>query len=702
MSSEKHPNLQLHKWAPTDYVRREEWNENFGIIDDKIGILNRKIDHVWVDVVEDFGADPTGATDSTIAIQNAIESVTSGTIYFPEGTYLISSTIWIHSNIRLKGAGGRTKKSIIKRANGAWWHALAAGVYTGGGLKSDLQPGLNSYLRYRLNGDYYSYNNQGENIIIEGLFIDGNSQNAGTPPVAANNYTPETTNTTPSADRGSNIWIIGVDTVILDDVWSYNASNDGAFIGVCKNVFVTNSKFSDNNLVNPTGQPTLNGLTIAGSLNDTTYTYDDKMNNNYNDSLVVHNCIFENNKDLGVAFQTRSDIAGGSNVTNNGIISSCTAANNSGAGIGAESYFNIFHIENCIIFNNYKGITMLNAPKKVIITGNTIMNNTFRGILVDGANNLVISNNIFRNNTNPCIDYYDSAALSPNAMIDIKDNQIILESFKENDDIIVKLNATSSTSNNAVIRFENNGVRCLDKTTDVSAYTFTPRSQCGIFVGNRGTFIAKNNHFENLVGYAISVDALVNPIFIENNTIIDVIRGTDDGSGITRDAIFFGASNNPRIGKVSHNYIIFNNTAKSGSGINVTGNPIMVDFLWNTCIVGTSYGTAVRNWGGASNMTKARLIGNTDATDTTNNNTVIQIGQLKLLVDSDFNLRSTIYGVTSKDFGDRFIKNLIGPTSNRPTTGLYAGMMYFDTTLNKPIFRNNTNTAWVDATGATV
>jgi hypothetical protein len=43
MSSEKHPNLQLHKWAPTDYVKREEWNENFGIIDDKIGILNNRM-----------------------------------------------------------------------------------------------------------------------------------------------------------------------------------------------------------------------------------------------------------------------------------------------------------------------------------------------------------------------------------------------------------------------------------------------------------------------------------------------------------------------------------------------------------------------------------------------------------------------------------------------------------------------------------
>jgi hypothetical protein len=46
MSSEKHPNLQLHKWAPTDYVKREEWNENFGIIDDEIGNLLKNAETV--------------------------------------------------------------------------------------------------------------------------------------------------------------------------------------------------------------------------------------------------------------------------------------------------------------------------------------------------------------------------------------------------------------------------------------------------------------------------------------------------------------------------------------------------------------------------------------------------------------------------------------------------------------------------------
>lgn len=40
-----------------------------------------------------------------------------------------------------------------------------------------------------------------------------------------------------------------------------------------------------------------------------------------------------------------------------------------------------------------------------------------------------------------------------------------------------------------------------------------------------------------------------------------------------------------------------------------------------------------------------------------------------------------------------------GSTSNRPTTGLSTGLMFFDTTLNKPIWRNAANSGWVDATG---
>lgn len=41
-------------------------------------------------------------------------------------------------------------------------------------------------------------------------------------------------------------------------------------------------------------------------------------------------------------------------------------------------------------------------------------------------------------------------------------------------------------------------------------------------------------------------------------------------------------------------------------------------------------------------------------------------------------------------------------TALRPTVGLIAGYMHFDTTLNKPIWRNASNNGWVDATGTTV
>lgn len=46
-----------------------------------------------------------------------------------------------------------------------------------------------------------------------------------------------------------------------------------------------------------------------------------------------------------------------------------------------------------------------------------------------------------------------------------------------------------------------------------------------------------------------------------------------------------------------------------------------------------------------------------------------------------------------------------GSTANRPTSMLWPGRMYFDTSLaanGKPIFVNKVGTGWVDATGAAV
>jgi hypothetical protein len=44
----------------------------------------------------------------------------------------------------------------------------------------------------------------------------------------------------------------------------------------------------------------------------------------------------------------------------------------------------------------------------------------------------------------------------------------------------------------------------------------------------------------------------------------------------------------------------------------------------------------------------------------------------------------------------------VDATTGRPTANLVAGMMFFDSTLGKPIWRNAANSGWVDATGASV
>jgi hypothetical protein len=49
-------------------------------------------------------------------------------------------------------------------------------------------------------------------------------------------------------------------------------------------------------------------------------------------------------------------------------------------------------------------------------------------------------------------------------------------------------------------------------------------------------------------------------------------------------------------------------------------------------------------------------------------------------------------------FGSIFAMQKSGTTAQRPTKGLYIGLVYFDTTLGNPIWYSGTD--WVDATGA--
>jgi len=60
----------------------------------------------WINVVSAYGADPTGAADSTTAIQDAIAACpVGGVVYFPAGSYTVSSPLLIqNAGTRLLGS----------------------------------------------------------------------------------------------------------------------------------------------------------------------------------------------------------------------------------------------------------------------------------------------------------------------------------------------------------------------------------------------------------------------------------------------------------------------------------------------------------------------------------------------------------------------------------------------------------------------
>ena len=68
-----------------------------------------------VENIIDYGADPTGKTDSHDAISTAINKLpsTGGVVYIPEGTYLLNSTLLIsQSNVVVRGAGMASTKLL--------------------------------------------------------------------------------------------------------------------------------------------------------------------------------------------------------------------------------------------------------------------------------------------------------------------------------------------------------------------------------------------------------------------------------------------------------------------------------------------------------------------------------------------------------------------------------------------------------------
>lgn len=92
------------------------------------------------DVVSQYGADPTGTTDSTSAIQGAIgaaESAGGGIVQFPEGLYRLDGVLTVSaSSVVLRGAGPEESRLFFTKDTGLDY---SAHIQIRGALSSDLE-----------------------------------------------------------------------------------------------------------------------------------------------------------------------------------------------------------------------------------------------------------------------------------------------------------------------------------------------------------------------------------------------------------------------------------------------------------------------------------------------------------------------------------------------------------------------------------
>jgi hypothetical protein len=345
VSSEKHPNLQLHKWAPTDYVRREEWNDNFGIIDNEIGLLNTQL----ADIVKET---------TSVNLQSVINDFASRGVKLTlkRQVYEIESTLLIPSNIEID-----FNFSTIKRKAGS-------GVF-------DLI----------VNSDTTNGNS---NIRLRNLIIDGNKDVDG---LVAENI----------ADRFSGLKLVKVLNSVLENITvtkTVNAEDQGDN--------EANKPAAGIYFVNCTDIDCKN---INGYDNDRTAIFINKSRVRINGSLTYNNLgsgISSKDADESEYNNITSYNNGYSNISVNGLrsrVSNVLTYNSSYSGLnighnGAPADDTI--VTNLHSYNNVlEGIT-IGGSKRVKIIGFEVYGNQRNNIRVyDGSSDCKILSGTSRNSS---------------------------------------------------------------------------------------------------------------------------------------------------------------------------------------------------------------------------------------------------------------------------------------------------------------
>lgn len=102
--------------------------------------LGAAVPDLVVDVVSEHGADPTGANDSTEAVQAAIDTVQNGgggVVFFPVGLYRFDGQLHVSaSNIVLRGTGAATSRLYFTSSDAMDYRSH---ITVAGSLSTDVE-----------------------------------------------------------------------------------------------------------------------------------------------------------------------------------------------------------------------------------------------------------------------------------------------------------------------------------------------------------------------------------------------------------------------------------------------------------------------------------------------------------------------------------------------------------------------------------
>lgn len=284
--------------------------------------------------VKDFGATGDGTTDDTTAIQNALNAGTGRSVYFPAGTYRISTTLVVKTSTTLVGDG--INKSIIKLTAG-----FGASIV---GMRNDVITGT-ANVYYDTNLEFY------------GLTFDGNNNASRTAEL---------------------ISILKVQNVTFSNCSVQNNTFIGLAMTANRNMTVTECYFTNNGRPRPstTSAP---ALWVAQSVQGT--PYDIRVENNY---------FYANNWSAAYFMPTRGSFCN-NNCVDNG--ESTIFCNDTGAYLRLENN-NI----SGAVRSNISGSGIECGAPYTIISGNTIDSCAAEGVALTDVQNVTVTDNLIFNN----------------------------------------------------------------------------------------------------------------------------------------------------------------------------------------------------------------------------------------------------------------------------------------------------------------